>query len=342
MRIIFYLGLILLLGSSCQQKPDVTTLVFGSCSQQESDTQLWEEINAEHPQVWIWGGDNIYGDSPILDTLQRKYATQKNRPAYQQLLNNTIITGTWDDHDYGVNDGGKLFTAKKITQQAFLDFMNVSKDDPRRNQEGVYSALEIGAGDRKVKIINLDTRYHRDTLIREYYIDSVSQRKKYNAIPNTEGDVLGEAQWSWLEKELTNSTADVTIINSSIQVLSEEHPFEKWANFPVARERLFDLIIKSKAKGVLLISGDRHIAEFSKINLEGIPYAVYDFTSSGLTHTYADGGTEINKHRVGNVITQLNYGLIKINWEDTRAAVTLRIKGKDGVTYQQQSITFSY
>ena len=227
-------------------------------------------------------------------------------------------------------------------QQAFLDFMNVSKDDPRRNQEGVYSALEIGAGDRKVKIINLDTRYHRDTLIREYYIDSVSQRKKYNAIPNTEGDVLGEAQWSWLEKELTNSTADVTIINSSIQVLSEEHPFEKWANFPVARERLFDLIIKSKAKGVLLISGDRHIAEFSKINLEGLPYPLYDFTSSGLTHTYADGGTEINKHRVGNVITQLNYGLIKINWEDTRAAVTLRIKGKDGVTYQQQSITFSY
>jgi alkaline phosphatase D len=331
---------LLLLG--CRENPPVTTIAFGSCSQQESSSQLWKDINAEKPQVWIWGGDIIYGDSPIMDTLQRKYTTQKKHTDYQQLHKNTIITGTWDDHDYGVNDGGKLYTQKKQSQELFLDFMDVPKDDSRRNQEGVYSSLLIGSDDKQIKIINLDTRYHRDTLIREYYFDSLTQRKNYIAIPNTEGDILGEAQWTWLEKELNNSPAAVHIINSSIQVISEEHQFEKWANFPTSRKRLFDLIVTSKAKGILIISGDRHIAEISKIELEGLPYPLYDFTSSGLTHTYALGVSEVNGHRVGDIIAQLNYGLIHIDWNKDSVQLLLQVKGKDKVTYAQQTITFPY
>jgi alkaline phosphatase D len=30
----------------------------------------------------------------------------------------------WDDHDYGVNDGGGDFPAKEISRKAFLDFFN--------------------------------------------------------------------------------------------------------------------------------------------------------------------------------------------------------------------------
>lgn len=325
---------------SCQQKTATTTIAFGSCSQQESNDQLWDEINTEKPQVWVWGGDIIYGDSPIMDTLERKYNTQKKHTGYQQLMANTIITGTWDDHDYGVNDGGKQFTKKKESQQLLLDFLDVPKNDARRNQEGVYSSLVIGKGDKEIKILNLDTRYHRDTLIREFYYDSLTQRRNYNSLPNTEGDVLGEVQWKWLENELTNSTAAINIINSSIQVLSEEHRFEKWANFPTARQRLFDLIVKSKAKGVLIISGDRHIAEFSKIELEGLPYPLYDFTASGLTHTWSLVGTEDNKHRVGDLIAKLNYGLIIIDWNQDSIVLDLQIKGKSNVLYQEQTIQF--
>ncbi len=335
-------GLLFFTIFSCKQEPTITTIAFGSCSQQESKNQLWEEVIAENPVVWIWGGDNIYGDSPILDTLIRKYKTQKNHPGYQKLINNTIVTGTWDDHDYGVNDGGKEFAIKRESQQAFLDFMDVPQEDKRRKQEGVYSSLEIGEKDRKIKIINLDTRYHRDTLIREYYFDSLTQRQRYIYLPNPTGDILGEAQWTWLENELTNSTTSINIINSSIQVLSEEHRYEKWANFPAARERLLDVIVKSKAKGVLIISGDRHIAEFSKLNLAGLPYPLYDFTASGLTHTWTGAANENNKHRVGNLIAQLNYGLITIEWSATGVRLDLQIKGKDRTVYQTEKISFPH
>lgn len=340
MRPILNLTLLSLLIISCQQKPSVSILAFGSCSQQESDFQMWDEINAEQPQVWIWGGDIIYGDSPVADTLRRKYTTQKKRSGYQQLMTNSIITGTWDDHDYGANDGGKQFISKKESQQAFLDFMDVAENDSRRAQEGIYSAITIGRGDRQVKIINLDTRYFRDSLTREYYVDSISERRRYNTIPNVTGDILGEAQWNWLENELKSSTAAINIINSSIQVIAEDHPFEKWANFPTAQKRLYTLIAKSKASGVLIISGDRHMAEISRIQVEGLPYPLYDFTSSGLTHTWTEGASEANRHRVGELIAQLNYGLIQIHWNEKSIDLDLSIKGKDRIIYQQQTISF--
>lgn len=50
-----------------------------------------------------------------------------------------------------------------------------------------------------VQIILLDTRYHRDPL-------------------NSDGSILGSAQWTWLEKELKGPPSAITIIGSSIQV----------------------------------------------------------------------------------------------------------------------------
>jgi hypothetical protein len=35
----------------------------------------------------------------------------------------TPIMAVWDDHDYGVNDGGGDFPAKEISRKAFLHFL---------------------------------------------------------------------------------------------------------------------------------------------------------------------------------------------------------------------------
>ena len=59
-----------------QQKP-VTKIAFGSCSDQKRPQPLWDDIVAQKPDVWIWLGDNIYGDSESMDTLRTKYAQQK-------------------------------------------------------------------------------------------------------------------------------------------------------------------------------------------------------------------------------------------------------------------------
>ena len=314
---------------SSQEEKAVTTIAFGSCSRQSLPQPLWDDIVAQKPDLWIWLGDNIYGDSESMDTLRAKYAVQKANPVYQQLLKSTPIIGVWDDHDYGVNDGGKEYPKRKESQQVMLDFLDVPTDSPLRTQEGAYSAHTYGPKGQRVKVILLDARYFRDPLKKE---------GKAN-VPDPSGDILGETQWKWLEQQLTNSDADVHIIGSGIQVLPEEHIYEKWANFPTARQRLLDLVGKTKPKGALLISGDRHQAEVSKISVPGLGYDLFDITSSGLTHVSAPH-EEANRHRVGDIVAKLNYALITINWAQKPLTATVRINGDNGAAYLAQEIKF--
>lgn len=313
--------------TTANQQKAITTIAFGSCSRQSLPQPLWDDIVAQKPDVWIWLGDNIYGDSESMDTLRAKYALQKANPVYQQLRQSAQIIGVWDDHDYGVNDGGKEYPKRKESQQVMLDFLDVPANSPLRTQEGAYSMHAYGPKGQKVKVILLDGRYFRDPLKKE---------NKQN-VPDPSGDILGEAQWQWLEQQLTNSDADVHIIGSGIQVLPEDHVYEKWANFPTARQRLLDLLSKIKPKGALLISGDRHQAEVSKISVPGLSYDLYDITSSGLTHV-SKPHQEANRYRVGEIISELNYGLITIDWDAKPLTATVRVNGDNGVTYLTQNI----
>ncbi len=296
-------------------------IAFGSCNRQNMPQPMWKVIEKQNPDVWVWLGDNIYGDSNDTSVLRAKYNLQLNQSDYKKFKDSDVkIIGTWDDHDFGRNDAGKNYPYKKESQQLALDFLGEEKQSARRNQEGIYAAYNYTVGDKKVKVLLLDARYHRDTLYKD-------ANKKY--ILNTTGDILGEAQWKWLKEELENSDADVHILGSGIQMISEEHPYEKWANFPAARKKLFDMLSASKLKSVFLISGDRHIGEFSKIQLNGIKNPVFDITSSGLTHSATNNTGEANKYRVGPLVNKKHFGLFKFSQENDKLNVSISLIGED-------------
>jgi alkaline phosphatase D len=322
----------------CQSARE-TIIAFGSCSDEDEPQEMWKEVIALKPNLWIWGGDNVYADTQDMMVLKAKYDKQKSNGDYQKLLRTCPITGTWDDHDYGVNDGGKLYPKKDESKKYLLDFLGIAEPNSVFERSGVYNSLVIGKGKRKVKIINLDTRSFRDTIMKVSYVDSLTKKKQTKYAPNDTGDVLGAAQWEWLADEL-QSDAQLIIVNSSIQVLSNEHRFEKWANLPTARKRLLDLIEASK-KRVIIISGDRHVAEFSKIDLPGLGYPLYDFTSSGITHTWAEPWVEHNPYRVGDLVIQKTFGLIQIDWSGKAPKVSLQIKGLAHATYAERVIDFN-
>ncbi len=321
--------------SACQkpvvessEKP-IETIAFGSCNKQDLPQVIWPAIIQNNPQVWVWLGDNIYGDTYDMTVMQQKYNMVLNEPGYQQLKEKAAVIATWDDHDYGRNDAGKEYTMREESKQLFWDFVGEPANSMRRQQPGVYSSETYGPTDRQVKVIMLDTRYNRDELQR---VNNVYQ-------PNLTGDVLGEEQWQWLENELRNSEAQVHIIGSGIQFIPEEHRFEKWANFPAARQRLFDLIVASKAKGVILLSGDRHIAEISKIELQGLPYPLYEVTSSGMTHAYTQATEEANKYRIGDLVNTLNFGVLQFTWGKT-LKVDMQVRGTENEVYLHETIVF--
>ncbi len=317
------------LSSATENDISLKKIAFGSCARQDLSQHIWQDIKIAKPDVWVWLGDNIYcTPNATPEKMQKKYAEQTNNIDYQAFIKtNTPIIGTWDDNDYGLPDGGKNFIFKKESQRMMMDFLSVPNDAPQRKHEGIYAAYTYGKAKRQVKIILLDARYFRDNLIRD------TLHKKY--LPNFEGDILGELQWQWLENELKTSKAQINIIGSGIQILSALHPFEKWANFPNSRKRLFNLIQKYKPSNTILISGDRHVAEIDKISLPNYPN-LYEITSSGITHTGTIRNEE-NPLRIGNTIHQIHYATIEINWDKRPIDIKFKIIGeKNIVLYEKQ------
>lgn len=303
-------------------------IAFGSCNDQNTKNVLWKEIKKNAPNLWVWGGDNIYSDTDNMDKLKQDYNTLKKQKGYLDLVNNIPIMATWDDHDYGINDGGFEFTKKDESQKVFLDFFNVDKNSPRRNQKGIYHSNIFTTQKGSIKVIVLDTRYFRTALTND-----TKSTKRYKPNNYGTGTILGKKQWNWLTDQLNNSKANFNIIVSSIQVLSSEHGFETWGNFPHEVDKLKKTIVNSKAKGVLLLSGDRHISEFSKTNVNNLSYPIIDFTSSGLTHSYESYSGEPNKYRIQNVVSKISFGLLKFNFDKHK--ITMQMKGKNNILQQE-------
>lgn len=336
MKIIYFIICSLFLVSCSSSKKQVENiasepdfiLAFGSCNRVDLPNLLWDDILKANPDVWVWGGDNIYADTDDMVALRAMYNEQKEQPGYKQLLKSTDIIGTWDDHDYGLNDGGVEFSAKDASQQEFLNFMNVPDDSPLRNRQGVYNSKIYEIDGHSINIILLDTRYFRTRLTVDTETDKRLKPNKYG-----EGTILGDVQWNWLENELKTTTAEFNIIVSSVQYLSKEHGFEAWGNFPHEVDRMAKVIADSKAEGVIVLSGDRHISEFSKTNLEGMDYPLIDFTSSGLTHAYRGFSGEPNQYRVGEVVFTESFGILEFHFNTK--TVDFKIVGDNGLVLQR-------
>lgn len=311
------LALTLLTSAQSEEKP-LEKIAFVSCLKEARDAPALGVIADWKPDAFIWMGDNIYGDSSDPAVLAAKYELVRKKPRYQDIIKSGQVVGTWDDHDYGKNDAGKEFEAKKESQQAFLDFLDVPADSPRRTREGVYHFEDFGPEGRQVRIILLDTRYHRDPI-------------------GSDGDLLGEAQWEWLQEALSKSPAEVNILVSSIQVLASDHRFEKWSNFPSEKARLFQLLGQKGMPAVVILSGDRHLGEIS-VDRESLPYPLFDITSSSLNSSFGGSPEEVNRFRIGRNYGRNNYGTLTLDWSGQSPVIKAVVRDQEGEAQLQQEV----
>ena len=176
----------------------------------------------------------------------------------------------------------------------------------------MYSTEIYGPPGKRVQVILLDTRYFRSPIKKAPF----DPKTRVSAcIPNTDPDAtfLGADQWKWLEEQL-RKPAEVRLLVSSIQVICDEHPFEKWANIPRERDKLYALINSTKAQGVIILSGDRHLAEVS-LDTKSVGYPLYDATSSGFNQASKNWREpEKNAKRLAAMPYGNNFGFITIDW----------------------------
>jgi hypothetical protein len=221
---------------------------------------------------------------------------------------------------------------KVLSPQLLLDFIGEPEDSPRRAQSGIYTHYVLGTAPRRVHLILLDVRTNRDP-----YFGQAQ-------------DFLGAEQWAWLERVLRETPAELTVIGSGLQVVSKGDIAiaESWYKLPQSQARLLALLAAARVEGALIISGDVHFAEISRLTCPALGYPLYDVTSSGLTHSW--GGllkrTVVDICLMGaerlpgtTFVSDKNWGELEVGWalaadgalDRRRTTVTMRIFGvEDG------------
>ncbi|MEP3653936.1 MAG: alkaline phosphatase D family protein [Litorimonas sp.] len=312
----------------------LTRIAFGSCLNETKGQTIWNTIAADDPDLFLFIGDNVYGDSyrsdprwpdPTMPKMRKSYNTLAAVPEFANFRAQTPLLTTWDDHDYGANDGGAYYPFKKLAEQIYLDAWDVPANDERRSRDGVHTSKIIGPEGQRVQIIMLDTRYFR-TDLQATNERNAPGKERYVPMEGTHGSMLGESQWNWLAEEL-KKPADLRLLVSSIQVHADGHGWEAWRTMPAEREKLYNLIDESGAEGVVILSGDRHAGSIY-LRDDVVDYPLYEVTASSLNLPASDWraqsgetGMEAGPYRVHPMQFEVNYGLVDVDWDARTASL---------------------
>jgi alkaline phosphatase D len=309
----------------------IKRIAFGSCAREDRPQPIWDVIAAARPDLFLFIGDNVYGDSENMSVLARKYGRLAAQPEFARFRSRIPILATWDDHDFGVNDGGVEYPKKQQSKQLMLDFFNEPPDSERRKRDGVYTAYCLGAPGKRLQVILLDLRWFRTSL--------VSGPASGGYVPNNDprASMLGRKQWAWLEQELKKA-AELRIIASSTQFSSPDHKYEKWANFPREKERMLRLLDRLNIRNVLFISGDMHYGELSAETTPG-GFTLYDLTSSGLNQ-HEPGVHLPNRNRIAIHDESANFGFVEIGWGNVPVSVSLQVRDAHGKTVIRRDVLY--
>ncbi|VAW03275.1 Phosphodiesterase/alkaline phosphatase D-like protein [hydrothermal vent metagenome] len=322
----------------------LTRIIFASCAQQNEDQSIWDQLASENPDLILYAGDNVYGDvrfdDPSLPTLKAAYMRLAQSEPFARARAAAPMLTVWDDHDYGVNDGGADYPFKEQSEALFEYAWALPKDDPRRARPGVYGSWMIGEEARQVQIIMLDTRYFRSPL-KKTDEPGAKGKERYVPDPDPSKTMLGDAQWAWLEAEL-KKPADLRLLVSSVQVIADGHGWEGWKMLPADRDRLYALIDETDADNLIILSGDRHSA--SLYRKQGVSdHSLFEATSSSLnlpaSKWRAESGetwVEPGPNRISEMYYDVNYGVIDIDWE--KRAVDVAIRNGAGETVMSETL----
>ena len=334
-----FLGLLL----SCAQKTRLESpvasqslkLIAGSCNHQLKSQSHWLTLSEEKADYYLALGDNVYADKRTvtadgavfetsLEQLSKAYSTQANHAEFQAFLQDVKVIPTWDDHDYGLNDAGSELSFASESQAEFLTFWSIPKDDPRWNREGIYHSQLLSVEGLTIQVIVLDTRYFRSPLLALETPNAAPYGRDFSQ----DKTMLGEAQWAWLDVALS-VPADLRLVLSSIQLLSDSHGYERWGAFPLERDHL---MTKLHAAGPsLVISGDRHLGAI--YHDPAFP-KLWELTTSSLNAPFG-GADDKDPHRVGDFTGDPNFGRI----EYLEGQLIFSLVELNGGVVAQQSLT---
>jgi alkaline phosphatase D len=301
--------------------PPAFTVAFGSCNYVNepewdrpgkpygSDHEIFERIADQKPDVMLWLGDNTYYREIEFGSLRgliHRQTHTRSLPELQRLLGIAHHYAIWDDHDFGPDNSDRSWRLKDEVLRVHKMFwanQTYGTDEIR----GTFGRFEWD----DVEFFLLDDRYHRSP-------DSTPD--------DAAKTMFGKPQLQWLKDALLNSRAPFKMVVNGNQILNRLAPEEVLADFPAEWEELIGFIKKERIRGVVFLSGDRHITELI-VHRDSTFYPLYDFTSSAFTAGLSPPrGKEIDmKDRVaGTLVADAHtFGLLKFSGPRTDRKLTM-------------------
>lgn len=225
---------------------------------------ILDALYDKDPDAMVWLGDNLYYREPDWNTrtgmIYRNTHT-RSFPGLQPFLASVHQYATWDDHDYGPDNGDGSWREKTTALEAFdLFWGNPSLGPPELG--GIGTTFQWG----DVEFFLLDNRWFRSSEHR------VSDHRQ----------LFGEHQLRWLIDALTYSRATFKVIVSGGQLLNPVADWDAYATYPEERSRFLQLLRENDVWGVVLLTGDVHYTVLSKLERRGT-YPLWEITTSPLT-----------------------------------------------------------
>jgi alkaline phosphatase D len=308
-----------------------------SCSDdryEEEQKILWEQLYQQKPNVIFAIGDNVYADwragknlgkMVAPDVLWDRYAETRSTLSIFRKKELLPFFATWDDHDFGMNDGNFSYPhveESRIIMEAFFPYLPDAKtilEGP-----GVAKATKI---DNHLFILFDDRSFRSPN-----EMPAVCYRKKHdlckkyeNQTTNPESTHFGQVQEEWA-MGLVKSHNGASWLISGDQWFGSYHPFESYeGNHPISFKRFLkklenSVILAKKEKRqsyIIFASGDRHLNETMKLK-PFLNYSTYEFTSSGIhASTFPDSWKDFpNSRKLQGASGEMNYSIFQLDWRN--------------------------
>jgi alkaline phosphatase D len=261
----------------------LTDIGFGSWANQNLPQPIWSAVQGSKPSLFVFLGDTVKLEDR---SMAEQYAVLNSIPEYRSLRESTPFLAMWNTQDFKAGTG----------QREFLQQWTYLRDAVNVGQTGIYHSKVIGPRKKQVQFILLDTRTFRGPRLAD---------DKPNA------PVLGEEQWQWLEQQLARP-AEIKFLISSIPFIPARKDGESWNNYPVERQRLVDLIKKTKTKNLVVFSGGARQGSISKTGLKDWGL-LYDITTGPLNDP-SEQPPEPDDRFDGPTSISENFAMAQIDW----------------------------
>ena len=222
-----------------------------------------------------------------LQDYRERHAQYKADPDSQEVHRQHPFIVTWDDHEFGNNSwsGGAAnhnpdqgegdWSARRAAAvQAYYEWMPI-REDAQTKQDRIYRAFRFGD---LATLIMLDTRIvGRDEQV---------LRDDTAAIERAGRQLLGAEQEGWLAEQMVTSVrnrAAWNLLGQQVMVAPQTPTgtragnADSWDGYRGARNRLFDMLERTKAGNVAVLTGDVHSSW--AYDLPRDPFAAYDATT---------------------------------------------------------------